>query len=157
MVEKLLSWSWLWLLQEPGVNFMDSVWWAIWKVIHLDSENVRSFLQSNLQSQATREVDWQAGRSFSNPVCVYCPEILLQQSLCQSLFRFWWTGKFWWIFPISFSFKLWVLFSNPAVLKYVFFYNLLNAVMPKSHLIHGICYHNNADVNQMLYAFDRKM
>lgn len=50
-----------------------------------------------------------------------------------------------------------VLFNNPAVLKCVFFYNLLNAVMPKSHLIHGICYHNNADVNQMLYAFDRKM
>lgn len=28
------------------------------------------FLQSNLQSQATRQVGWQAGRSFSNPACV---------------------------------------------------------------------------------------
>lgn len=37
---------------------------------NLGSENMRSFLQSNLQSQATREVDWQAGRSFSNPACV---------------------------------------------------------------------------------------
>lgn len=39
-------------------------------VDYLDSVNVGTFLQSNLQIQATREVDWQAGRSFSNPARV---------------------------------------------------------------------------------------
>lgn len=43
------------------------------------------------------------------------------------------------------------------MLKSVFFYNLLNAVTPKSHLIYCICYHNNADAKQMLYVIDRKM
>lgn len=35
-----------------------------------DSVNMGTLLQSNLQIQASREVDRQAGRSFSNPACV---------------------------------------------------------------------------------------
>lgn len=43
------------------------------------------------------------------------------------------------------------------MLKSVFFYNLLNAVIPKSHLSHCNCHYNNADVKQVLYAIHRKM
>ena len=53
-------------------------------VDHLDSVNMGAFLQSNLQIQAMREVDWQAGRSFSNPARVlkfYCNRALAKACL----------------------------------------------------------------------------